>query len=223
MACEAVLFHQDLEVLMLRYTPIALFLASSIFVTSCADDTVVQTGQIVVEWDRTVDFSQFETFSVVTSDQIPLEDLPDLEEDQMVFNDMVNELIKEAMQAEPVCMTFIEPDAAADNPPDLWAANGVAQTTDDGWYYDCIGGWWWGYWGWYWDPCAWWVPRYIEYDVGNLLIPVGPPPAEGGSPEPIFGGLAQSLSDSPPDTETKVRQAVQAIFEQWPVKNQCPQ
>jgi hypothetical protein len=205
---------------MLRLLPIFAFVVSSVVVLSCANDTVVQTGQVIVEWDRTVDFSQFEKFSVVTADLV---DPPDLDPDQQAFNDMVNELIKEAMQAEPVCLTLIEPEDVTDeNQPDLWAANGLAQTTDSGYYYECIGGWWWGYWGWYWDPCAWWVPRYIEYDVGNLLIPVGPPPADGEEPEPIFGGLAQSLSDSPPDTETKVREAVRLIFQQWPYKQTCP-
>jgi hypothetical protein len=205
---------------MLRLSSLFALLVSSLFVLSCANDTVVQTGQVIVEWDRTVDFTQFEKFSVVTADLV---DPPDLDPDQQAFNDMVNELIKEAMQAEPVCLTLIEPEDVTDeNQPDLWAANGLAQTTDSGYYYECIGGWWWGYWGWYWDPCAWWVPRYIEYDVGNLLIPVGPPPAEGEEPEPIFGGLAQSLSDSPPDTETKVREAVRLIFQQWPDKRSCP-
>ena len=205
---------------MLRLLPIFAFVVSSVVVLSCANDAVVQTGQVIVEWDRTVDFTQFETFSVVTADLV---DPPDLDPDQQAFNDMVNELIKEAMQAEPVCLTLIEPEDVTDeNQPDLWAANGLAQTTDSGYYYECIGGYWWGYWGWYWDPCKWWVPRYIEYDVGNLLIPVGPPPAEGEEPEPIFGGLAQSLSEAPPDTETKVREAVRLIFEQWPDERTCP-
>lgn len=205
---------------MIRLSSLFALLVSSLFVLSCANDTVVQTGQVIVEWDRTVDFTQFEKFSVVTSDLV---DPPNLDPDQQAFNDMVNELIKEAMQAEPVCLTLIEPEDVTDeNQPDLWAANGLAQTTDSGYYYECIGGWWWGYWGWYWDPCAWWVPRYIEYDVGNLLIPVGPPPAEGEEPEPIFGGLAQSLSDAPPDTETKVREAVRLIFQQWPDPRSCP-
>ncbi len=205
---------------MLRRLPILAFGVSSVLVLGCVEDTVVQTGQVVVQYDRTVDFTQFESFSVVTSDLV---DPPDLDPDQEAFNDMVNDLIKEAMQAEPVCLTFIEPGEVTDeNQPDLWAANGLAQTTGSGYDYECIGGWWWGYWGWYWDPCAWWVPRYIEYDVGNLLIPVGPPPAEGEDPEPIFGGLAQSLSDSPPDTKTKIEEAVRLIFQQWPDKRSCP-
>jgi hypothetical protein len=204
---------------MLRFPVLVLIAACCVSVLSCATDTVVQTGQIIVQYDHTVDFTQFETFSVVTSDVVLP---PDLDEDQEAFNDMVNEFIKEAMQEAPVCLTLIDPEDVTDeNQPDLWAANGVAQTTDEGYYYECIGGWWWGYWGWYWDPCKWWTPRYLEYDVGNLLIPVGPPPTAGEEPVPIFGGLAQSLVGTPPDTETKVREAVRAIFAQWPDKRPC--
>ena len=102
---------------MLRCSVFVLFVISSLSVLSCATDSVVQTGQIIVQFDHTVDFTQFETFSVVTADIV---DPPDLDEDQQAFNDMVNELIKEAMQAEPVCLTLIEPEDVTDeNQPDL--------------------------------------------------------------------------------------------------------
>ena len=207
---------------MLRYSPFVLLIASSVLSLSCQDTGVVQTGSIEVRVDETVDFSQFDTFSVLTADIVPPENLPELDDDQMAFNDMVNELIIEAMQAEPVCMTLIEPDDVTDeNQPDLWAANGLGQETDGGYYYQCVGGWWWGYWGWYWDACATWYPVYVEYDVGSLLIPVGPPPTSGEDPAPIFAGLAQSVLATGPDTKTKVREAVRAIFAQWPVKRTC--
>jgi hypothetical protein len=208
---------------MLRRSAFLLFVASSVFVLSCANNTVVKTGSITVRSDDTVDFTQFETFSVVTSAFAP-PGVPEPGADEELFNGLVNDIIIEAMQAEPVCMTFIPPDEVTEeSQPNLWAANGLARTTDGGYYYECRGGWWWGYWGWYWDPCAYWYPVYVEYDVGNLLIPVGPPPAEGDEPAPIFAGLAQSIAGTDPYVETKARAAVDAIFQQWPVKNPCPQ
>jgi len=203
---------------MLRYSPFLLLIASSLAMLSCNNSPVVQTGSITVRSDDTVDFTQFETFSVITSEKVPPEDLPNLGADEILFNDMVNEIIIEAMTAPPVCLTLIDPKDTDENPPDLWAANGLARTTDGGYYYECRGGYWWGYWGWYWDPCAYWYPVYVEYDVGNLLIPVGPPPAEGEEPAPIFAGLAQSIVGTGPDAESKVRAAVDAIFAQWPVQ-----
>ena len=80
--------------------------------------------------------------------------------------------------------------------------------------WQCQGGWWWGWYGWFWDPCAWVVPVPVEFDVGNLFIPVGPQPGEGEDPEVIFAGLAQSIE--PGMNETDLRAAVQAIFAQWP-------
>lgn len=204
---------------MLRFLPFSLVVAFALIVSSCGDDS--DSISITVRSNPDVDFTQFETFSVVTEDLV---EPPDLDEDQMVFNDMVNDLIVEAMQAEPVCLTFIPPGAVTEeNQPDLWAANGLGRTTEGGYYYECCGGYWWGYWGWYWDPCAYWCPEYVEYDVGNLLIPVGrAPEASGADPVAVFAGLAQSIEGTGPDVETKVRDAVQEIFERWPDKRTCP-
>jgi len=209
---------------MLRYSPFVLLIASSLFSLSCADDTVVQTSSIDVQWDREAIavFEAAQTFSVVTEDVVPPENLPDLDNEQMAFNKMVNDLIIEAMQKEPVCLTLVPTnEVTPENQPDLWAANGLAQTTEGGYYYECVGGWWWGYWGWYWDSCAYWRPTYVEWDIGSLLIPVGPPPAEGEDPELIFAGLAQSVLGTGAETDTKVRAAVDAIFQQWPDPRTC--
>lgn len=226
MARDAVLSPSHLEVPVLRYATFLLFVVSSLIAVGCAQSSVVQTGSVDVQWDEDqIDvFTAAQTFSVVTADIVPPEDLPDLDEDQMAFNELVNGVIIEAMQEEPVCLTFVDPDDVTDeNKPDLWAANGLAQSTDGGWYYECVGGWWWGYWGWYWDSCAYWRPTYVEWDVGSLLIPVGPPPADGSDPELIFAGLAQSVLGTGADTETKVREAVRLIFAQWPDPRTCPE
>ena len=207
---------------MIRCLPTVLLLAASFVTLSCNNNTRVRTESVEVRVDETVDFTQFETFSVVTSDIVPPEDLPGLGDEQVAFNDMVNTFIIEAMQAEPVCLTFIRPDEVTEqNQPDLWAANGLGRSTNGGYYYQCVGGWWWGYWGWYWDPCASWYPVYVEYDVGSLLVPVGPPPAAGQEPAPIFAGLAQSVLGTGTDLETKARQAVQEIFARWPIQGPC--
>jgi hypothetical protein len=207
---------------MLRYSPVVLLVASSLLALSCGDSGVVQTGQIVVEYDRTFDFSQLETFSVVTSDVAP-PGTPEPGPDELFFNNLVNELIIEAMTSEPVCMEFIPAAEVTDaTQPDVWAANGLAKTTGEGTVWQCVGGWWWGWWGWQWDPCRWVTPVPVEFDVGNLFIPVGPAPVEGEDPAAIFAGLAQSVAGTGPDVETKVRAAVEAIFAQWPDRRTCP-
>ena len=205
---------------MLRIFPLLTMLIASVAVLSCANDNTVATGQLIVEFDPTVDFSQIETFSIVTQEVAP-PDAPEPSDDEVVFNNQINELIIEAMTSSPVCMEYIPREEAADRAPDVWAANGVARTTGEGTVWQCQGGWWWGWYGWWWDPCAWLVPVPVEFDVGNLFVPVGPAPEEGVDTEMIFAGLAQSVATGQ-DVETKVAQAIQAIFAQWPVQRTCP-
>jgi hypothetical protein len=201
--------------------PLAILLLASLFVLSCADDTVVATGQIIVRSDENAPFEDYETFSVLTPELVP--DAPEVGEDEQLFNEQINQMIIDAMTSEPVCLEFISPDEVDENNlPDVFAGNGAAVSTDEGYYWQCIGGWWWGYWGWYWDPCKWVAPVPVEYDVGTMLIPVGPPPAEGEDAQPVFAGLAEAVLGSGPIDEERVRQAVNAIFQQWPDKRQCP-
>ena len=199
--------------------PFVLLLLPSLLALSCADNTV-QTGQIIVRSDPNADFESYETFSVLTADLVP--DAPELDEDQQLFNEQVNEWIIEAMQAEPVCLTLIPPDEVDENdPPDLFAANGLAVETEQGVFWECMGGWWWGWWGWYWDPCKWIVPVPVEWDVGTMLIPVGPPPPEGQDADPVFAGIAEALLSSGPIDQNRVREAVTYIFQQWPDQRTC--
>jgi hypothetical protein len=210
---------------MLRSIPFVALLISCLAVLSCANDNVVHTATVQVESDDDIDFTQFQTFSVVTEDIVDAPDkLPALGEEQQAFNQRINELIIEAMEAEPVCLEYIPTDQTSPgNQPDLWAANGLVRSSDEGYVYDCCGGWWWGYWGWYWNSCAYLCPIYVEFEVGSLFIPVGLPPDQGEQPGAVFGGLVRSLVDSGTPTDEQLRTAVNAIFQQWPDKRQCPQ
>ncbi len=196
---------------------LALFMAFSLFVLGCADDGV-QTESLTVDWDQTVDFTQFQTFSVITKEIIesnpdPLQPPPMLPDDAEAAIAQINALIIEEMGPTGLGYTYIPPDQVTpENQPDLWAGNVGAVTEEQGVVYDCVGGWWWGYWGWYWDPCAWVVPRIIDFDVGSLLIPVG----SSATQEPIFWGLAQGIDYVGADNEERIRNAVTAIFAQWP-------
>lgn len=208
---------------MLRLAPFAALLATALLALGCSD-TVVATGEISTRTNPQYidDFPSYETFSVVIEDLVdPPEDLPELGDEQQAFNEYVNGLIVDAMTREPVCLDYIDPkDVTEENQPDLWAANGLARSTEGGYVYECCGGWWWGWWGWYWDPCAVWCPTYVEFEIGSLFVPVGFPVASGADPELVFAGLAQAISDGRGDRE-KVERAVQEIFKQWPIQNSC--
>ncbi len=202
---------------MLRCTGVALLMAFSLVVLGCGDEGA-QTGSLKVDWDRTVDFTQFQTFSVVTrqiiesNPDVP-QPPPNLPADAEAAIAQINALIIEAMGPTGLGYEYIPPDqVTSENQPDLWAGNIGAVTEEQGVIYECNGGWWWGYWGWYWDPCAWVVPRIIEFDVGSLLIPVG----SSATQEPIFWGLARGIDYAGANNEERVRNAMSAIFAQWP-------
>ena len=201
--------------------PIICLVIASLLAASCAEDTVVTTGTIETNFDPNAPFETYQTFSVVTAAQVP--DAPELGEDEQLFNDTVNEFIRQAMQNTPVCLSYIPPeDVEAGEEPDVFAGNGLAVTTEEGVVWQCVGGWWWGYWGWYWDWCKWIVPVPVEGDVGSMLIPVGPRPTDGEDPAPVFAGLARSLiTPGPGYDEIAVRNAVNFIFQQWPDPRTC--
>ena len=178
------------------------------------------TVEIAVEFDEEADFSVFETFTVLTPELVPEADT--LDTDAKLFNEEVNELIVDAMTGPPVCMRFIPPEEVVEgNEPDLFAGNGLRQTTGEGTVWQCVGGWWWGAWGWFWDPCLWRAPVNVEIDIGSLYLPVGPRPEEGTSPEPVFRGTAQTRLRASSDVDEKVRAAVRATFQQWPERRTC--
>jgi len=179
-----------------------------------------KVGEIAVWHDEDADFSQFETFTVLTPELVP--DGREPEADEELFNERVNDLIVEAMTAEPVCMTFIPPEEVTDtNEPDLFAANSLARTTEEGVVWRCVGGWWWGAWGRFWDPCRWRTQVPVEFEVGSLDLPVGPPPTGDEDATPVFMGTARALLGTGTTVDDKVRTAVREIFQQWPYPRTC--
>ncbi|MGB8331309.1 MAG: DUF4136 domain-containing protein [Polyangiales bacterium] len=203
---------------MLRRSSLIILMLSCVTVFGCG--SVSKIGEISVYYDENTDFSQFETFTVLTPELVP--DGRDPEDDEELFNDRVNDLIVEAMTAEPVCMRFIPPEEVTDaNEPDLYAANGLTRSTEEGVTWQCVGGWWWGAWGRFWDPCRWRTQVPVQLEVGSLYLPVGPRPEQGEDPTPVFTGTARALLGTGSNVDEKVRTAVRAIFEQWPHPRTC--
>ncbi|MEM7136523.1 MAG: DUF4136 domain-containing protein [Myxococcota bacterium] len=184
-------------------------------VSSCGGSS--SDGSVEVVWDRTVDFTQFQTFSVVTQEIIAnnpdFPTPPELPDDAVAAIDQINALIIQAMGPAGVGLTYIPPEEVTpENQPDLWAGNVGAVSEEQGIVWQCVGGYWWGYWGWYWDPCKWSYPRTVDFNVGSLLIPV----ASTSLQEAVFGGLAQGIVYNGGDNAERIRAAVAAIFAQWP-------
>ena len=168
--------------------------SSSFFVLSCADTAVVQTGSIEVQWDvDKIDvFEAAQTFSVVTSDLV---DPPDLDEDQMAFNDTVNRADHRGDAGRAgLPWSSCQPMRPKRTQPDLWAANGLARTTEGGYYYRVrrwLGG---GATGaGTGTPARIGVRPTSSGTWAACSFPCFRHPTEGEEPEPIFNGLAQSV------------------------------
>jgi hypothetical protein len=111
---------------MLRSLVFFLVVASCLALIGCGGANDASEVVVEVNYDSRVDFSQFETFTVLTNELVP----------------------------------------GAPEP------GGV-----------------------FWNPCAWLAPVPVQFEVGNLLLPVGPEPAEGEDPEPIFTALQRRSWD----------------------------
>ena len=75
---------------MRRYITLAFLGASFVLASSCADDTVVQTASVEVRSNpnNLDDFQSAQFFSVVTSDIVPDEALPDPDENKLPHRDV---------------------------------------------------------------------------------------------------------------------------------------
>src|SRR5918993_833506 len=129
---------QEVSKMMKRFTSFLFLALFLLIMLGCSDDD--PTGEVNVEWDQQVDFTQFQTFGIVTSAQTGIDGLPNAPEEVIAFNDYVNQQIR--LQFQNLGLT----ESAN---PDVWVGNLAWLTTQSSIVYECVPGDWWGYWGWY--------------------------------------------------------------------------
>jgi len=188
---------------MKRFTYFLFLAVFFLMMFGCSDDDG-PSGEVRVEWDQQANFTQFQTFGIVTSVQAGFDGLPNAPEEVVAFNDYVNQQIR--LQLQSLGLT----ESAT---PDVWVGNLAWLNEQSSIVYECVPGDWWGYWGWYWEPCDWVYPTIVDYEVGSLLITVG----EAATQTPVFIGLARGVEPRE-DTPDRVDAAVADIFSQWPVE-----
>ncbi len=162
---------------------------------ACNDDD----DDVVVREDPDVDFDDYKTFAISeqTDDTLPSDVATNLSS--------ANSEIIEQLEAKGLRYVDIDDD------PDLIAFS-VASTdevTDVSW--DCVPGYWYGYWSFSYDPCEFVSPYYDEYTVGTLVVGLADPERD----EVVFAGVAQSVLDGT-DPEDDIEQAVDDIFDKYP-------
>lgn len=87
-----------------------------------------------------------------------------------------------------------------------------ASQQSGGYVWSCVPGYWWGYWGWVWDPCAWLEPIYVSYAVGSLVVGTVDPKLQ----KIVFGGVAQGTITNEGNPTERIQQDVARIFADYP-------
>jgi hypothetical protein len=176
----------------------------------CSDDGPVD--YVVTHVEKDVDFSTYTTFKILEIDDVEdaLADAgvdPDKIPDDVIANiDTANDQAR--IELENLGLTEVSEEEEAD----LSVFTLAAVRENGGYYWECVPGQWWGWYGWYWDPCAWLVPIYVEYSVGTLALGLADP-AEERVP---FGGLLQGVADGEGNAEERIRAGVHEMFKDYP-------
>ena len=177
----------------------------------CDDDD--PNDEVVVRIEPGVDFTEFETFAIkndLTDDE--LEDAgidPDKIPGEVKLNiGYANDQAREELLERG--LTEVDDD----EDPDLVVVSLGSTQDEDAIYWECVPGYWWGYWGYVWDNCAWLEPIYVSYTVGTMALALADPAEE----EVVFGGLLQGVADGSNDAEDRIRDGVSEMFEQYPVE-----
>ena len=186
-----------------------LFCGLSVY--ACDDDEAVVPDEVYVRAKKGVDFSDYKTFRI--DDEVTEEDLADagvdpddIPKDLKLNIDTANDQAR--MELKKLGLTEIKEDEGGD----LVVASIGSTKDEDAFYWECVPGYWWGYWGYYWDSCAWLDPVYVEWSVGSVAVGVADPEMK----DVVFGGLLQGVVDGSGDAEERIRAGVHQMFEQWP-------
>ncbi|MFO0694688.1 MAG: DUF4136 domain-containing protein [Polyangiales bacterium] len=174
---------------------------AAVLIGSCADDTNYN-DTITTHVDPGVDFSQYHTFALSTAPAPP----------GTPTNVAVNlATAQEEARAQLLAYGLTEVDGATGN-PDLVVFSLGASQQSGGYVWSCVPGYWWGYWGWVWDPCAWLEPIYVSYAVGSLVVGTVDPKLQ----KIVFGGVAQGTITNEGNPTERIQQDVARIFADYP-------
>jgi hypothetical protein len=171
----------------------------------CNDDDEVQ--DYVNSWSSsTADFGEYKTYAFLTKDDLPpgTKPLPDDVQAQLgvVSDAMRSELDQRGLR-----------EVKSDQMPDLYAFNLESTQDETALYWDCVDGYWYGWWVWTWDPCAYVQPVYEQYTVGTVLMGLSDPKMK----EAVFGGVLQGVVTGEGNAEQRIEAGVSEIFDSYPV------
>jgi len=169
--------------------------------SGCDDDDSESQDIVATTASPTADFANYQTFALAESNDSDA--IPDAVETNL---DLVNEAMVEELTDRG--LTQVDPD----DDPDVIAFNLATTDTQGTYYWDCVDGYWWGYWGSSWTPCAWLQPVYTEYTAGTIALGLADPELR----EVVFGGFIQGYEDGTDDIEDRIQEDVERVFDSYP-------
>lgn len=181
----------------------------------CDDDDVEDYVAARARGD--VDFTQYHTFSVATTNEVPGDAGTALVLDATIPATAVANIFSANDQARKELMARGLNEVARTATPaaDLVVSSLANVQKEGAYYWACVPGQWWGYWGWYWDPCAWMAPVYAEYAVGTVALGLG----DDKRAQVVFGGVLQGVADGEGNADQRIRNGVHEMFDKYyPVK-----
>jgi hypothetical protein len=187
------------------------FLVLCALAAYACDDDEGPADAVYARAKHGVDFSQYKTFHV--DEELTQDDLADAGVDVEDFPDDIKYNIDAAnAQARVELQTLGLTEADSESDADLIVATMGSTKSQDAIYWECVPGYWWGYYGWYWDSCAWLDPEYVEFAVGSLVLGLGDPEMK----DIVFGGLLQGVVTGGGDATERIRAGVHEMFLQYP-------
>ena len=194
-----------------RLIRLSMYLVLALNGCDCDDDDDFLDDDVIVRVQPGVDFGDYATFRILDNlDEADLVDAdvdPDKIPDDVKLNiDVANDQAR--IELERIGLTEVDEGEEAD----LSVATLATTKEEDGYYWSCVPGYWWGYWGWYWDPCAWLEPIYVNYSTGTMLLGLADPKLK----EIVFGGLLQGVLTGGGDAEERIRAGVHQMFLEYP-------
>lgn len=174
--------------------------AAVLLAGSCADPGY--NDYIATRVDPAVDFTQYHTFALSTAPMPP----------GTPANVAVNiATAQQEAREQLLAYGLTEVDGATGN-PDLVVFSLGATQQSGGYVWSCVPGYWWGYWGWVWDPCAWLEPIYVTYATGSLVVGTADPKLK----KVVFGGIAQGEITGTGNPTQRIQEDVARIFAAFP-------
>jgi len=168
----------------------------------CGSDETSCSDAVISRADPGGNFAKYATFAVPPADAYP-DSLP---------VDVTTALLQaNTSAAAELTKNGFQQVSPSEN-PDL-SLFSLARTADqNALYWQCTGGYWYGYWGWYWDSCAYLNQVSTSIPVGTVVVGLVDPALQ----KIVYGGAVQGVLSCGEDQASRVDAGVTTIMSNYP-------